>query len=78
MMSLLILIFGFKFGYDLFFNKIIPSADITSVLQPGNTNALADFAIHASQVFPWSYAIASMFIAILVGVLAAFSFKKFL
>ena len=78
MMSLLVLIFGFKFGYDLFFNKIIPSADITSVLQPGNTNALADFAIHASQVFPWSYAIASMSIAILVGVLAAFSFKKFL
>ena len=78
MMSLLVLIFGFKFGYDLFFNKIIPSADITSVLQPGNTNALADFAIHVSQVFPWSYAIASMSIAILVGVLAAFSFKKFL
>jgi hypothetical protein len=78
MMSVLVLIFGFKFGYDLFFNKIIPSADITSVLQPGNTNALADFAIHASQVFPWSYAIASMSIAILVGVLAAFSFKKFL
>jgi len=78
MMSLLVLIFGFKFGYDLFFNKIIPSADITSVLQPGNTNALADFVIHASQVFPWSYAIASMSIAILVGVLAAFSFKKFL
>ncbi|MDC0954408.1 sulfite exporter TauE/SafE family protein [Pelagibacteraceae bacterium] len=78
MMSLLVLIFGFKFGYDLFFNKIIPSADITSVLQPGNINALADFAIHASQVFPWSYAIASMSIAILVGVLAAFSFKKFL
>jgi len=78
MMSLLVLIFGFKFGYDLFFNKIIPSAGITSVLQPGNTNALADFAIHVSQVFPWSYAIASMSIAILVGVLAAFSFKKFL
>ena len=78
MMSLLVLIFGFKFGYDLFFNKIIPSADITSVLQPGNTNALADFAIHASQVFPWSYAIVSMSIAILVGVLAAISFKKFL
>jgi len=78
MMSLLVLIFGFKFGYDFFFNKIIPSAGITSVLQPGNTNALADFAIHVSQVFPWSYAIASMSIAILVGVLAAFSFKKFL
>ena len=78
MMSLLVLIFGFKFGYDLFFNKIIPSANITSVLQSSNNSALADFAIHASQVFPWSYAIASMSIAILVGVLAAFSFKKFL
>lgn len=78
MMSVLVLIFGFKFGYDLFFNKIIPPVDITSVLQPNNTNALADFVIYTSQVFPWSYAITSMSIAILVGVLAAFSFKKFL
>lgn len=78
MMSLLVLIFGFKFGYDLFFNKIIPSTNITSALKPANTNAIADFAIYASQGFPWLYAITSMSIAILVGVLAAYTFKRFL
>ena len=78
MMSLLVLIFGFKFGYDLLFNKIIPSTNITSALKPANTNAIADFAIYASQGFPWLYAITSMSIAILVGVLAAYTFKRFL
>ena len=78
MMSMLVLIFGFKFGYDLFFNKVIPSADIAAATNAINTNAITDFVIYVSQGFPWSYAIASISIAILIGVLAALSFKKYL
>jgi len=78
MMSILVLIFGFKFGYDLLFHKIIPSAGITTTAKPIDMGILNDFILYASQNFPASYAITSMLIAILVGIIAAFSFKRFL
>jgi len=78
MMSILVLIFGFKFGYDLLFHKIIPSADITTTAKPIDMGMLNDFILYASQNFPVSYATTSMLIAILVGIIAAFSFKRFL
>ena len=78
MMSILVLIFGFKFGYDLLFHKIIPSADISTTAKPIDMGMLNDFALYASQNFPGSYAITSMLIAIIVGIIAAFSFKRFL
>jgi uncharacterized membrane protein YfcA len=78
MMSILVLIFGFKFGYDLLFHKIIPSADISTTAKPIDMGMLNDFVLYASQNFPGSYAITSMLIAIIVGIIAAFSFKRFL
>jgi len=78
MMSILVLIFGFKFGYDLLFHKIIPSVGITTTAKPIDMGILNDFILYASQNFPASYAITSMLIAILVGIIAAFSFKRFL
>ena len=77
-MSTLILIFGFKFGYDLLFNKVIAPVNITYFTKLDNVNKFHDFVLFASQNFPGSYAIISMLIAILVGVIAAFSFKRFL
>ncbi len=79
MMSILVLIFGFKFGYDLLFQKIIPSADITiSHTNQPSLNFVTEIIVHLSQNFPSLYAISSMIIAILVGVIAAYGFKRFI
>ena len=79
MMSILVLIFGFKFGYDLLFHKIIPSANITipHTTTP-SVNFVTDLILHTAQNFPALYAIACMVIAILVGVAAAYGFKRFI
>jgi uncharacterized membrane protein YfcA len=79
MMSILVLIFGFKFGYDLLFQKIIPSADITiSHTNQPSLNFVTELIFNLSQSFPSLYAISSMIIAILVGVIAAYGFKRFI
>ena len=72
---ILILIFGFKFGYDLFFSKIIPSINITNISIP-DFNNFTQFIINASTQYPIIYGLASVSIAILIGVLIAYSFRK--
>lgn len=74
-LSILILIFGFKFGYDLFFSKIIPSINITNISIP-DFNNFTQFIINASTQHPIIYGLASVSIAILIGVLIAYSFRK--
>ena len=74
-LSILILIFGFKFGYDLFFSKIIPSINITNISIP-DFNNFTKFIINASTQYPIIYGLASVSIAILIGVLIAYSFRK--
>lgn len=74
-LSILILIFGFKFGYDLFFSKIIPSINITNISIP-DFNNFTQFIINASTQYPIIYGFASVSIAILIGVLIAYSFRK--
>ena len=74
-LSILILIFGFKFGYDLFFSKIIPSINITNISIP-DFNNFTQFIINASTQYPIIYGLASVSIAILIGVLIAYSFRK--
>ena len=75
LLSILILTFGFKFGYDLFFSKILPSMNIASTAQP-EFNNFTNFVIDASHDYPVIYGITSVSIAIVIGILVAYSFKK--
>lgn len=75
LLSILILTFGFKFGYDLFFSKILPSMNIASATQP-EFNSFTNFVINTSHNYPIVYGITSVSVAIVVGILVAYSFKK--
>ncbi len=75
LLSILILTFGFKFGYDLFFSKILPSMNIASTIPP-EFNSFTSLIINVSQNYPVIYGIASVSIAIIVGIAVAYSFKK--
>ena len=77
LLSILILTFGFKFGYDLFFSKILPSMNIASTIPP-EFNNFTNLIINVSQNYPVIYGIASVSIAIIVGIAVAYSFKKVL
>ena len=77
LLSILILTFGFKFGYDLFFSKILPSINIASTI-PAEFNSFTNLIINVSQNYPVIYGIASVSIAIIVGIAVAYSFKKVL
>ncbi len=76
-LSILVLIFGFKFGYDLFFHKIIPSINITQVANP-TFNNFTKFIINASESYPIIYTSASITIAVGIGILIAYTFRKIL
>ena len=75
LLSILILTFGFKFGYDLFFSKILPSMNIASAAQP-ELNNFTSFVINASHNYPIIYGISSISVAIVIGIVVAYSFKK--
>ncbi|WP_440679507.1 TSUP family transporter [Candidatus Pelagibacter sp. HIMB1517] len=77
LLSILILTFGFKFGYDLFFSKILPSMNIASTITP-EFNSFTNLIINVSQNYPVIYGIVSVSIAIIVGIAVAYSFKKVL
>ena len=77
LLSILILTFGFKFGYDLFFSKILPSMNIASTIPP-EFNSFTNLIINVSQNYPVIYGITSVSIAIIVGIAVAYSFKKVL
>ena len=77
LLSILILTFGFKFGYDLFFSKLLPSMNIASTIPP-EFNSFTNLIINVSQNYPVIYGIASVSIAIIVGIAVAYSFKKVL
>jgi len=77
LLSILILTFGFKFGYDLFFSKILPSMNIASTIPP-EFHSFTNLIINVSQNYPVIYGIASVSIAIIVGIAVAYSFKKVL
>ena len=77
LLSILILTFGFKFGYDLFFSKILPSIDITNKLTPEFSN-FTKYMISASEHYPVIYGITSVSIAICIGILVAYTFRKIL
>ena len=77
LLSILILTFGFKFGYDLFFSKILPSMNITNSIPP-EFNSFTNLIINVSQNYPVIYGLASVSIAIIVGIAVACSFKKVL
>ena len=77
LLSILILTFGFKFGYDLFFSKILPSMNIINTIPP-EFNSFTNLIINVSQNYPVIYGMASVSIAIIVGIVVAYSFKKVL
>ena len=78
MMSILVLVFGFKFGYDLLFHKIIPTVNITSVPRSSaELNFITEFIINLSQNFSVVYAISCVFLAVVIGIIAAYGFKRF-
>jgi hypothetical protein len=76
LLSILILIFGCKFGYDLFFSKTLPSLNITNTLAP-ELNNFTKFMINTSENHPVIYGITAVTIAIGIGIIVAYSFKKF-
>ena len=77
LLSILILTFGFKFGYDLLFSKILPSLNITNSLAP-DFNNFTKFMINISDNHPVIYGITSVTVAIGIGIIVAYSFKKLL
>lgn len=77
LLSILILTFGFKFGYDLVFSKIIPSLNITNIQTP-EFNNFTNFVINISQNYPIIYGITSVSVAIGIGIAVAYSFRKIL
>jgi uncharacterized membrane protein YfcA len=74
-LSVLILILGLKFGYDLFFSKILPSINITQISTP-ELNYFAKFILTASESYPIIYGITSISVAIGIGILIAYAFRK--
>lgn len=77
LLSILILTFGFKFGYDLIFSKIIPSLNITNIQTP-EFNNFTNFLINISQNYPIIYGVTSVSVAISIGIAVAYSFRKIL
>ena len=68
LLSILILTFGFKFGYDLLFSKILPSLNITISLAP-DFNNFTKFMINISDNHPVIYGITSVTVAIGIGII---------
>ena len=77
LLSILILTFGFKFGYDLYFTKILPSLNITNSLAP-DFNNFTKFMVNISDNHPVIYGVTSVTVAIGIGIIVAYSFKKLL
>ena len=77
LLSILILTFGFKFGYDLYFSKILPSLNITNSLAP-DFNNFTKLMINISDNHPVIYGVTSVTVAIGIGIIVAYSFKKLL
>jgi len=77
LLSIFILTFGFKFGYDLIFSKIIPSLNITNIQTP-EFNNFTNFLINISQNYPIIYGVTSVSVAIGIGIAVAYSFRKIL
>ena len=77
LLSILILTFGFKFRYDLYFSKILPSLNITNTLAP-EFNNFTKFTINISESHPVIYGITSVSLAIGIGIIVAYTFKKLL
>ena len=76
-MSILVLIFGLKFGYDLFFSKVVKK--LSSVTDYTVTsNNMSEFIINTAQNFPGTYAISTMLICVIFAAISAYAFKKFI
>ena len=64
------------FGYDLFQQKIIPAVNITNLKGPIELNSFSQGLINISNQNPEIYAIFSITVAIVLGIIVAYSFKK--
>ena len=76
-MSILVLVFGFKFGYDLFFKK---NLNLINKIVEKNLldHSLANFILNLSQNFPVTYSISTMFVCVIFAAGSAYVFKKFI
>ena len=75
-LSVVVLACGLKFGYDLFQQKIIPAVNITNLKGPIELNSFSQGLINISNQNPEIYAIFSITVAIVLGIIVAYSFKK--
>ena len=75
-LSVVVLGCGLKFGYDLFQQKIIPAVNITNLKGPIELNSFSQGLINISNQNPEIYAIFSITVAIVLGIIVAYSFKK--
>ena len=66
-----------KFGYDLFFGKVI-----NQISKLGNSlnanNSIAEFVVNTAQNFPGTYAISTMLVCVIFAAISAYAFKKFI
>ena len=74
-LSVIVLGCGLKFGYDLFQQKIM-AVNITNLKGPIELNSFSQGLINISNQNPEIYAIFSITVAIVLGIIVAYSFKK--
>ncbi len=74
-LSILILILGLKFGYDLFFSEIVSTINSPDILVP-DLSSFTNFILNVSNSYPIIYGITSVSIAIGIGIVIAYSFRK--
>ena len=74
-LSILILILGLKFGYDLFFSEILSTINSPDILVP-DLSSFTSFVLNVSNSYPIIYGITSVSVAIGIGIVIAYSFRK--
>lgn len=74
-LSILILILGLKFGYDLFFSEIVSTINSPDTLVP-DLSGFTNFVLNVSNSYPIIYGITSVSFAIGIGIVIAYSFRK--
>ena len=68
-LSVIVLGCGLKFGYDLFQQKIIPAVNITNLKSPIELNSFSQGLINISNQNPEIYAIFSITVSIVLGII---------
>lgn len=76
-LSILILIFGLKFGYEIFFKSILPAMQITTLkVEASKLPYLTNLVVEFFKNFPTTYSLISILLVILISVTISYAMKK--